>query len=110
MTTNQALIENLSNVASGRGDPVGPIAAFSPGVADVKQGVKKAPNTKRYNLVLPSDLYDDVLAAADSRQTTVVQILKQFIKIGLLVVDLENTPGSALIIREGKSEREIMMF
>jgi len=60
--------------------------------------------------VLPSDLYDEVLAAADSRQTTVVQILKQFIKIGLLVIDLENTPGSALIIREGESEREIMMF
>jgi len=41
MTNNEALDENLSKVASARGEPIGPIAAFSPGVADVKQGVRK---------------------------------------------------------------------
>lgn len=66
--------------------------------------------TKRYTLVLPTELFDEVQEVADARHTTVVGLLRQFIKLGLLAVQLEDTPDSALLIREGETEKEIRML
>ena len=64
---------------------------------------------KRYNLVLPEDLFDEVGKAADARHTTVVEMIRRFITLGLLAIDLDETPGAALLIREreGEEMREI---
>lgn len=64
---------------------------------------------KRYNLVLPEDLFNEVQRIADDRQTTVVDILRRFIKLGLLADRIEKSPDSALIIREGEIERQIIL-
>lgn len=64
----------------------------------------------RYNLALPKELFDELKEAADQRGMTVVEVLRKFIKLGLLVLETENTPGSALIIREGDTERQILML
>jgi hypothetical protein len=64
---------------------------------------------KRYNLVMPEELFNEIQKIADNRNTTVVEMLRKFIKIGLLVVQAEETPGSALLIREGETEREIIL-
>lgn len=65
---------------------------------------------KRYTLVLPQDLFDEVQEVADARHTTVVGQLRQFIKLGLLAARLEEEPDSALLIREGESEKEIRIL
>ncbi len=65
---------------------------------------------KSYNLVIPEDLFDTVQELADKRQTTVVELLRRFIKLGLLVAHVEDTPGAAFIIREGDSEREVIFL
>lgn len=65
---------------------------------------------KRYSLALPADLYDDLQRVAQERNTTVVELLRRFIKLGLFALEIEDEPGSALIIREGEKEREILMF
>lgn len=65
---------------------------------------------KRYNLVLPEALFNEVQALADKRHTTVVEMLRKFIKLGLLATQIEETPDSALIIREGNREREIILL
>lgn len=66
--------------------------------------------TKRYNLVLPEVIYSEVEKIAESRGTTVVEILRKFIKLGLLAVKVEETNGSALLIREGDNTREIILL
>ncbi len=72
--------------------------------------VKKSSAIKRYNLALPADLFDVLQHIADERQTTVVDILRRFIKLGIMAVEAEETEGSALIIREGNTEREIVLL
>ena len=64
----------------------------------------------RYNLALPTELFDELKSAADKRGLTVVEILRKFIKVGLLALDIQDKPGSALIIREGDSERQILIY
>lgn len=66
--------------------------------------------TKRYNLVLPEDLYDEVKKAAEEKHTTVVEILRQFIKLGLLMTQIENSPEAKILIREGDSEKELILI
>ena len=65
---------------------------------------------KRYNLVLPEDLFNEVQRVADSQHTTVVELLRRFIKLGLLATKVQQTPGAALLIREGEHEREIILL
>jgi len=65
---------------------------------------------RRYNLVLPEELFDEIKRVADKQQTTVVEIIRKFMKLGLLAVQVEETPGSALLIRENNVEREIILL
>ncbi len=65
---------------------------------------------KRYNLILPQDLFDEVQRIADDRQTSVVDMLRRFIKLGLLAIQVEESPGAALLIREGDTEKEIILL
>ncbi len=59
---------------------------------------------KRYNLVLPMQIFNRLKAVAEEKDDSVVTVLKQFIKLGLLVVELEKNPDAELIIREGDQE------
>lgn len=70
---------------------------------------EKATAVKRYNLVLPEELFNEVQRIADERQTSVVDILRRFIKLGLLADRIEKSPDSALLIREGNIERQIIL-
>jgi hypothetical protein len=66
--------------------------------------------TKRYNLVLPQPLFDELQRIADERQSTVLEVLKQFIRLGLLVSKAERSSDTAVVIREGDRERELMLI
>ncbi len=65
---------------------------------------------KRYNLGLPEDLFNQIQGLADKKHTSVLEILKRFIKLGLLAAKLEDNPDTTLIIREGNTEREIIFL
>ena len=65
---------------------------------------------RRYSLVLPEDLFNEVERLADERQVTVVELLRRFIKLGLLAVQIENSPDKALLIREGDRDRELLIL
>ncbi|MFN8495696.1 MAG: hypothetical protein U0350_49345 [Caldilineaceae bacterium] len=71
---------------------------------------EKTSSTKRYNLVLPEDLFDQVQQLADDRQTTIVDMLRRFIKLGVLAAQIENSPNSALVIRQGNIEQQIILI
>lgn len=65
---------------------------------------------KRYNLALPEPLFNDLQALADKEHTTVLELLRRFVKLGLVAMKIQETPGAAIFIREGDTEREIVMF
>lgn len=66
-------------------------------------------NLKRYNLVLPEALFDEIQRIADSRQTTMVDVLRQFIKLGIVADQVERSPNMALVVKEGNSEHRIIL-
>jgi hypothetical protein len=65
---------------------------------------------KRYNLSLPEELYQEVQALAEERHTTVLELLRRFVKLGLLVARSEKSPDMAFILREGDKERELILL
>lgn len=72
--------------------------------------LERPAGVKRYTLVLPDELFNAVQTLANQRQTTVVELIRRFIKLGLIAARIEETPGAALIIREGDIEREIVLI
>lgn len=67
-------------------------------------------NLKRYNMVLPAQLFDELQEAAAGSDTTVVELLRRFIKLGLVIHDVSKDPGTAFLIRTGDTEREVMFL
>ncbi|MCA0354725.1 MAG: hypothetical protein LCH85_22250 [Chloroflexi bacterium] len=69
-----------------------------------------AAKKKRYNLALPDDLYGQLQELADKKQTTVVALLRQFIKLGLTAVELEDKPDGELIFRQNGKDVTVKLF
>jgi hypothetical protein len=65
---------------------------------------------KRYNLVLPEELFAELERMANKRHTSVVEVLRRYIKLGLLVEQIDERPGAELLIREGERERQIVLI
>ena len=65
---------------------------------------------RRYNLAISKELYNQVKKAADAKNITVVELLRRFISLGLIAVNLNNEAGETLVIREGKKERQIQFL
>lgn len=57
----------------------------------------------RYNLALPKDLFDELRAVADAKQTTVAEMIRRFIRLGTLATQ----PGVEIILREPNKESVI---
>ncbi len=70
---------------------------------------KKTSNFKRYNLVIPEDLFAEVQKLADSRGVSVVDIFRQFTKLGLLAYKVADHGGN-VIIRENQAEQRIVFL
>ena len=64
----------------------------------------------RYNLSLPDELLEEIRKVAEENHTTVLEVLRKSIKLGLIAYAVQNKPGSALIIKEGERERQIVML
>jgi hypothetical protein len=63
---------------------------------------------KRYNLVLPEELYSELEKVADDKGVPVVELLRKFIKLGLLALDAEKDGGGVIIFANGKEKQVIM--
>lgn len=71
---------------------------------------QKQDKTRRYQLVLPEELYLEIQGIAEKEHTSFLEIIRKLLKYGLLVFNITKDPGTKLIIREGDSEREIVMI
>lgn len=64
---------------------------------DVKENHKE--KDVRYSLRLPSSLYDEIGKVATDMGTTRLDIIRKFIRIGLLVTKHNDDPSSGVYIR-----------
>lgn len=69
--------------------------------------VTKAKTKKRYNLVIPTELYNQLGEIAGRDGMSVIDVMRRFIKVGLYIDAVSHTKGAKVIIRDGKEEREI---
>src|SRR5262245_3097912 len=73
--------------------------------------IRGAPSgVKRYNLVLPEPLFREVQELADQRHVTVLELLRKFIRLGLLVAKAEESPDTVFLIRDGDTERQLVLL
>jgi hypothetical protein len=60
---------------------------------------------KRCTFELPSDMYESLSQVAEENQTTTVDMLRKYIKLGLLA----SKPGIVILLREGEKEQPVML-
>jgi hypothetical protein len=65
---------------------------------------------KRYPLVLPGELWDEVDKTAKGRNISAADFIRRSIRLGLMAAELENTPGDALIARRKGKSRTLKVF
>jgi hypothetical protein len=65
---------------------------------------------RRFNIGLPDALANELQSVADANGTTVVELVRRFVKLGLLAIKLQESPDSGLIIREGTEEHKIFLL
>jgi hypothetical protein len=65
---------------------------------------------KRYNLALSDELYAELELAARRRNASMVDVLRRYIRLGLLVDQIDANPNAELLIREGDRERQIVLI
>lgn len=70
---------------------------------DLNKAVNK---NVRYNLVLSSDVYDEVKALAKIRGVPTVELFRQFIKLGLILMQ----PNTKVTISDTDGERELLLL
>jgi len=78
--------------------------------AVLAQAPRGKAGVKRYNLVMPEELFRELQDLADRRHTTVVEVMRRFLRLGLVVSQACETPGSAVVIRESGRERELLLL
>jgi hypothetical protein len=73
--------------------------------------IRGAPSgVKRYNLVLPEPLFQAVQELAEQRHVTVLELLRKFIRLGLLVAKAEESPDTMFLLRDGDTERQLILL
>jgi hypothetical protein len=65
---------------------------------------------KRYNLVIPKELYGEIEKVADKRRVKVVDVLRTYIEFGLWFEMTLAKPETTLVVKEGDKERELILF
>ncbi len=65
----------------------------------------KTKELKRLNVALPDTLYQRLEDQAEEQQTTITDLLRRYIRLGL-TADLLLTPGATLLVREGSTNKE----
>lgn len=64
---------------------------------------------KRYTLTIPQQLFDQLQSLAISEHTTVLDLIRRYIKLGLIASSLEYEDGASLVIRhEGEPDERIL--
>ena len=67
----------------------------------------KNTTTKRFNLVLPVKLADELQQVAYDLDTSQTEIVKRFLRAGFFLWEAEKSPNMAILIREDNNIERI---
>lgn len=67
--------------------------------------VEKKRSTKRYTFELPIEIYNQLSTIAEQNGTSVVEMLRKYIKLGLLATQ----PDTVVLLKSGDSEQPVML-
>lgn len=65
---------------------------------------------KRYNLVMPTALWERLIAQSAKRHETTVATIRRLIVLGLTILENQEHSDFAIIIRQNGHEKEIMVI
>jgi hypothetical protein len=65
------------------------------------------PARRRYSLVIPETLYQEIEEVAIELDTAVVEVIKRFLKLSLLAYRLQKEDDAALLIEDSDGIRQI---
>jgi len=91
----------------GDGNTANPSVEFFKG-DNMKISIWEKAMIKRYNLTLPKELYKEIETIAIDSSTTVLNVIKKFMKIGLIMVNCKKA-GDKIIIEKDGEQREIVI-
>lgn len=74
--------------------------------------MKKSQNAglNYYNLKLPDGLYNELKDLSKKQGTSVAEILRKFIRLGLLATKYQDDPGSSILVEENGKQKILMLF
>jgi hypothetical protein len=78
-------------------------------IGDELQGYAVRTDMHQYKLTIPKYLFENLQRLAARENTTVLDLIRRFIKLGLKIVE-EQEEGSELIIRREDEEDEQILF
>ncbi len=67
--------------------------------------VEKKRSTKRYTFELPIEIYNQLSTTAEQNGTSVVEMLRKYIKLGLLATQ----PNTVVLLKNGDLEQPVML-
>ncbi len=65
---------------------------------------------KRFQIFVPQELEKEMESISVRKGTTIPDLIRKFIKLGLLVDKIESTPEATLLVRERDKERELILL
>jgi hypothetical protein len=80
-----------------------------PGSRNTPDKEKLAMEKRRYSLVLPLEVWTELEKVADEHGTTMVDLIRRYLKLGLIVTNAEKQ-NKALVLKDDLSEQEIRII
>ncbi len=65
---------------------------------------------RRFNLVVPDPLWDEVEAAAETEHVTVTELLRRYMKLGLWVLAAHKRGAQIIVREEGQPDTHIQFL
>lgn len=67
-------------------------------------------NDVLFHLRMPAALNEEIEAIAARYGVSKTELMRRFLKLGLVSIALQEHPTDALIVREGDTEKEVMLI
>jgi hypothetical protein len=67
-------------------------------------------NTKRLNLSLKPSVFDQLQEVAEQRGTSIVDVIRSCIRVGLMVHTASNDADTKIIVRKADQEQQVFLL
>jgi hypothetical protein len=75
-----------------------------------RKSTTRSHSTLRRNVAIPEALYEQLRDVAEERDLTIVEVLRKFIRLGLIFNKVEQTSNEDLcVVRDGKPAERIVL-